>query len=145
MVLYIENSKDPINKISELINEFGKVAEYKTNSLLLRLCMDCFLYLLQVFGLWLPWDFDIGIHTHTLIHTHTHTHYCFNCWSLDWKCISSILHLYPFLLMFFGLVAYLWVDDFLLLPYVCLYWWAFSFIIFLLLVVAFSFHLKKFP
>ena len=31
MVLYIENPKDATRKLLELINEFGKLAEYKTN------------------------------------------------------------------------------------------------------------------
>ena len=31
MILYIENPKDVIRKLLELINEFGKVAEYKIN------------------------------------------------------------------------------------------------------------------
>ena len=32
MILYIENSKDATRKLLELINEFGKVAEYKVNA-----------------------------------------------------------------------------------------------------------------
>ena len=32
MILYIENSKDRIRKLLELISEFGKVAGYKTNT-----------------------------------------------------------------------------------------------------------------
>ena len=32
MILYIENSKDATRKLLELINEFGKVAEYKINA-----------------------------------------------------------------------------------------------------------------
>ena len=32
MILYIENPKDPIRKLLELINEFGKVAGYKINA-----------------------------------------------------------------------------------------------------------------
>ena len=32
MILYIENSKDRIRKLIELISEFGKVAGYKTNT-----------------------------------------------------------------------------------------------------------------
>ena len=31
MILYIENSKDSIRKILELISEFGKIAGYKIN------------------------------------------------------------------------------------------------------------------
>ena len=31
MILYIENYKDTISKLLELINEFGKVAEYEIN------------------------------------------------------------------------------------------------------------------
>ena len=31
MILYIENLKDAIRKLLELINEFSKVAGYKTN------------------------------------------------------------------------------------------------------------------
>ena len=31
MILYIENPKDATRKLLELINEFGKVAGYKTN------------------------------------------------------------------------------------------------------------------
>ena len=32
MLLYIENSKDAIRKLLELISEFGKVAGYKINT-----------------------------------------------------------------------------------------------------------------
>ena len=32
MILYIENPKDATRKLLELINEFGKVAEYKINA-----------------------------------------------------------------------------------------------------------------
>ena len=32
MILYIENPKDVTRKLLELINEFGKVAGYKTNA-----------------------------------------------------------------------------------------------------------------
>ena len=32
MILYIENPKDSIRKLIELINEFSKVAEYKINT-----------------------------------------------------------------------------------------------------------------
>ena len=32
MILYIENPKDAIRKLLELINEFGKVAGYKINA-----------------------------------------------------------------------------------------------------------------
>ena len=32
MILYIENPKDATRKLLELINEFGKVAEYKNNA-----------------------------------------------------------------------------------------------------------------
>ena len=32
MILYIENSKDSIRKLLELISEFSKVAGYKTNT-----------------------------------------------------------------------------------------------------------------
>ena len=32
MILYIENPKDATKKLLELINEFGKVAGYKTNA-----------------------------------------------------------------------------------------------------------------
>ena len=32
MILYIENHKDSIRKLLELINEFNKVAEYKINT-----------------------------------------------------------------------------------------------------------------
>ena len=32
MILYIENSKDSIRKLLELINEFSKVAGYKINT-----------------------------------------------------------------------------------------------------------------
>ena len=31
MILYIENPKDATRKLPELINEFGKVGEYKIN------------------------------------------------------------------------------------------------------------------
>ena len=32
MILYLENPKDSSRKLLELINEFGKVAEYKINT-----------------------------------------------------------------------------------------------------------------
>ena len=32
MILYIENPKDAVRKLLELINEFGKVAGYKINT-----------------------------------------------------------------------------------------------------------------
>ena len=32
MILYLENPKDSTRKLWELINEFGKVAGYKTNT-----------------------------------------------------------------------------------------------------------------
>ena len=32
MILYIDNPKDATRKLSELINEFGKVAGYKINA-----------------------------------------------------------------------------------------------------------------
>ena len=32
MILYIENPKDAARKLLELINEFGKVAQYKINA-----------------------------------------------------------------------------------------------------------------
>ena len=32
MILYLENPKDNTRKLSELINEFGKVARYKINT-----------------------------------------------------------------------------------------------------------------
>ena len=32
MILYIENPKDDMRKLLELINEFGKVAGYKINA-----------------------------------------------------------------------------------------------------------------
>ena len=32
MILYVENPKDPTKKLLELIHEFSKVAEYKTNA-----------------------------------------------------------------------------------------------------------------
>ena len=32
MILYIENPKDAIRKLLEVINEFGKVAGYKINA-----------------------------------------------------------------------------------------------------------------
>ena len=32
MILYIENPKDATRKLLELVNEFGKVAEYKINA-----------------------------------------------------------------------------------------------------------------
>ena len=32
VILYIENSKDPTRKLLELINEYSKVPEYKSNT-----------------------------------------------------------------------------------------------------------------
>ena len=43
------------------------------------------------------------------------------------------------------LISYLCMNDFLLLVYVCLYEWAFPFVIFLFLVVAFIFMLREVP
>ena len=44
-----------------------------------------------------------------------------------------------------GFVSYLYADDFLPLLYVFLFWGSFPLIIFLFLVVAFSFTLREFP
>ena len=106
-------------------------------------------FLLQIFGLWLSWDFDIGactpIHKCTHTHKHTHTQIGLSFWSLNCKYISRILNLYSSLLPVLVLISYLCVDDFLMLLYVCFYWWAFSFIIFLFLVLAFSFPPREIP
>ena len=39
MILYIENPKDTTRKLLELINEFGKVAGYKINTLICCISM----------------------------------------------------------------------------------------------------------
>ena len=67
------------------------------------------------------------------------------CWYFNFKCISNILHLCSPLLTIAVLISCLCVDDFLHLLYVCFYQWAFPFIIFLSLVVAFSFLLREVP
>ena len=92
-------------------------------------------YLLKVFGLWLPWSFDIGVYIYTILFL--------SCWSLNCKCISSIMHLYPFLITIAGFDIIFVCGRFILL-YVCLYCWTFSFAIFLLLVVAFYFQSREF-
>ena len=58
------------------------------------------------------------------------------CWSLNFKCSSHFLHLYSPVLTISGFISYLCEDDFLLVLYVCTYWWAFPFLIFLFLIVA---------
>ena len=48
-----------------------------------------------------------------------------SCWSLHCRCISTVLPLFPPLLMISGLGNIsVCVDDFLPLLYICLYWWA---------------------
>jgi len=64
-----------------------------------------------------------------------------HCWSFNFKCIL-VFCICPLLFSFLVvLISYLKMDDFLL--YLCLYQWAFSFIIFLFLVLAFPFLLKN--
>ena len=59
-------------------------------------------------------------------------------WSLNFKSISNIPHLYPPLLMIAAFV-YLCVNDFLLLLYFYPKQWTFLLVIFFFLVVTFSF------
>ena len=69
-----------------------------------------------------------------------------SCCSLNCKCISSVLHLYPPLLLIYGFGSiYVCADDFLSLLYIYLYWWALSFVVFLFLVVVFSFLPREVP
>ena len=85
------------------------------------------------------WDFDITIYI---------------CTKLFWVpglLISNALSMFCICPSLFSclliLISYqnLSVSDFLLLYYLCLYQWAFSFIIFLFLIVAFSFLPREVP
>ena len=107
-----------------------------------------FVYQLQVFGSQLPGSFDIGVYTHT--HTHIYVYiYTYKIvlsyWSLNCKCISSVLHLYlPFLTIsdFGSIIVHGWFRIFtvympLLMNLVI--------VLFLFLVVAFSFLSGEVP
>ena len=64
-----------------------------------------------------------------------------SCWSLNCKYISSVLHLYPPLLMisdFDGIIV-------ISLLYLYLYWWALSFVEFSFPVAVFSFLPREVP
>ena len=68
-----------------------------------------------------------------------------SCWSLNCKFISSVLHLYPPLLMisdFGGIIVHGWFC--IIIVYIYIYWWALSFAIFLFMVMAFSFPTREF-
>ena len=67
-----------------------------------------------------------------------------SCWYFNFKYISNILHFVLLFSQFLVLIWYLCEDNFLSLLYVCLYLWAFPFIIFLYLVGSFLFHLQNF-
>ena len=86
------------------------------------------------FCLCLPWGFDIEVYMDTLL----------SCWSLNFKYIFKILHLYSFPLMILVLISYLCV----VISYLCCMF-AFTgelscFLIFLFLVVAFSLQRSSF-
>ena len=72
-----------------------------------------------------------------------------SCCSLNCKFSSSVLHLYPPLLMisdFGGILVVFWcMDDFISLQYIYLYWWALSFVEFLFPVAIFSFLPREVP
>ena len=82
------------------------------------------------FGLWLKWGFHVGIYMYKIV---------LRCGSFNFKCVSSILHLFP-LFMTAGFDV-LCMDNFLPLVYVCFYLWTFSFVI-LFPVMALLFPLK---
>ena len=66
------------------------------------------------------------------------TSICCGCRHKRKKNAFSIFFIHPLLFScLLVLISYLSVGDFLLLFYVCLYWWAFPFIIFLFLIVVF--------
>ena len=67
----------------------GLVTVFSVVFELLFICVS-----LVVFGLHLPWSFDIGVYMYTRLFL--------SFWSLNCKCISGILHLYPPLLMISG-------------------------------------------
>ena len=71
----------------------------------------------------------------------------FGCMFLNFKCIFSILYLSSPLLRLasFDIFANGWFPTFLYIYYVCLYQWAFSFVLFLFLIVAFSFLPRQAP
>ena len=67
-----------------------------------------------------------------------------SCWSLNCRYTVSCICT-PLFSQFLVLVAYLCMDGFLPLLYVCLYWWALSFVVFLFLVAASSFVPREIP
>ena len=109
--------------------------------LILVLCLDSFFFFVCVpivdfyFAVTMRfWYSSLYIHKIVL-----------SCWSFNFKCISNILHLYSPLSPLLVLISSLGVGDFLPLLYVCLYQWAFPFVVFLFLVVGFSFSPRQVP
>ena len=110
----------------------------------LELSLDCFFFSVCVYSVcafivdfWFLVTVRFG-------YTHTQTHkICLSFWSFNFKCLSNIYshNLFAWELV---LISYLCADDFLPVLYVHLYWWAFSFVIFLFLVVAFSTQRRSF-
>ena len=88
------------------------------------------------FGLWYPLDFDMAIYIFTEL-----------VWVTDFLISNafSMFCICPPLFSCLLVLIYLSMGDFLLLYYVCLYQWAFSFVIFLFLIVALSFLPGEIP
>ena len=63
------------------------------------LCLDSFLFLVytsnMIFGFWIPWSFYIAIYKIGYkYHTNNIYMILLNCWSLNFKCLLTTLHLY---------------------------------------------------
>ena len=112
----------------------------------LVLCLDWFFmfglfflfYVLSIIFFW--FGVPIGfLYNHLYVYR-----IVFGFWSLNFKCIFSVLSLSSPFSCLLVLTAYLSMGDFLLLYYLCLYKWPFPFVIFLFLIMAFLFCLEKF-
>ena len=114
----------------------------------------CFMFLLYIYVLWLPWGFCIVVYIYVIVLSY---------WSLNFKCILKTLHLccrLVFLISYFifncfvypltAYCGYRWfyyfclltsllalsLDDFLPFLYACLYQWVFHFLILFLVMEA---------
>ena len=68
----------------------------------------------------------------------------FRCWSSDFQCVSSVLHLFPppLTVAGFDVVFCVWVISYLC---ACLCQWVFPFIIFMFVAAVFNFLLREVP
>ena len=114
-------------------------------------CLDCFFKFVYVpiIDFWFAvnpevWYRNIYIYIYIYICIYIYM-IVLSCWSLNCKCISTILHFTHLFSHFLVLIAYLFVEGFLSLLHVCLYWWDLSFVIFLFTVVAYSIPAREIP